>query len=74
MNRRKCFVMDWKEIPLEEIKRGQVFRLEPASEKDRFTDKDQLSIAEEDAVALPPEEGFARVKAQNVAIVPVVKI
>lgn len=74
MNRRKCYVMEWKEVPLEQVKKGQIFKLEPASEADHFVHKEQISLAEEDAVSLPPEQGFARVKAQDVAIVPVVRI
>jgi len=53
MGNRKVYVMKWEQVELEDIKKGQVFRMIPGSDEDyKNVNPKEMCLATEDAQPL----------------------
>lgn len=67
---RKCFVLREVEVPMEELKKGDVFRLEPATPDDAVNvGHHEYSLAKNNASKLENEEWNCVVEASNISFV-----
>lgn len=70
---KKCFVLCWKEVDMRAVKKGQLFKMSPASDCD-IIDVNEISIAEDYASQLPRLNGYAVIKSSPVVFTRVEKV